>query len=414
MMFQLLLILLGGVLASAAEPDSLGLAEAEKLALEADPTTRALLARSSASQEAAVAAGQLPDPKLKLAALALPVDTFDLDQEPMTQLQFGVVQQFPPGRTLDLQQRQMSSRAESFGDRAQARRLEVLRAVRLTLSEVAAEVEMRDILAASRDVLVELHGLIEDYYGTGRAEQQQVYRAALEASRVEERLAAVAQAEAEARARLSMWIGEAAYRPLADTWPPMEEPAAAARILADLPDHPVLLAQDHEIEAAETAVDIANQQYKPGFSVEVSYGDRNGRDLTGRDLPDFVSAMVMVDLPVFRDKRQDRRLAASRDELDAALEGRLEILRMLRRDVNESAARLRQVRERLERFREILLPQAADNREAALDAYRTAVGDLTELMRAQITEYELKLEYARLKRDELKARAQLLYLEGRS
>ena len=46
-MFQLYLFMLLGALSGAAEPHMLDLSEAETMALERDPTTRALLARSA-------------------------------------------------------------------------------------------------------------------------------------------------------------------------------------------------------------------------------------------------------------------------------------------------------------------------------------------------------------------------------
>ena len=43
--------------------------------------------------------GALPDPMLSFNAMNLPTDTFDLDQEPMTQLQLTLSQKFPfPGK----------------------------------------------------------------------------------------------------------------------------------------------------------------------------------------------------------------------------------------------------------------------------------------------------------------------------
>lgn len=48
------------------------------------------------------AAEYLPDPTVFTAIQSLPTDTFDLDQEPMTQLRVGVRQMFPKGNTLDI------------------------------------------------------------------------------------------------------------------------------------------------------------------------------------------------------------------------------------------------------------------------------------------------------------------------
>ncbi|NNG12776.1 MAG: hypothetical protein HKM88_05950, partial [Halobacteria archaeon] len=84
---------------------ALTLAEAEQLALSEDPAVAASRARSQALREDAVASGQLPDPKLKTGLFNLPLDTFDIDQEPTTQLRLGLQQTFPRGATLKHRQR---------------------------------------------------------------------------------------------------------------------------------------------------------------------------------------------------------------------------------------------------------------------------------------------------------------------
>ncbi len=89
-------------------------------------------------------------------------------------------------------------------------------------------------------------------------------------------------------------------------------------------------------------------------------------------------------------------------------------LRRMRSELELNAANLRRERERLALFESTLLPQAQFNADATFDAYQAAVADLTTLMRARITEFELQLEYARLLAESLKTRARLLYLQGAS
>ena len=45
--------------------------------------------------------------------------------------------------------------------------------------------------------------------------------------------------------------------------------------------------------------------------IDVTYGERTGRNLNGSGRADFFSAMLMVDIPLFTNKRQDKRLTAS-------------------------------------------------------------------------------------------------------
>ena len=95
---------------TAAEFD---LASVEAMALERDAGLADLSARADALAQRAVADAQLPDPKFKLGLSNFPTNTFDRRQEPMTQLELGVVQAFPSVGTL-------AHRGERAGSMAQA------------------------------------------------------------------------------------------------------------------------------------------------------------------------------------------------------------------------------------------------------------------------------------------------------
>ncbi len=73
-------------------------------ALQADHWNRSNLLQEQAIRSEAMASAQLPDPKLRLALANLPLDSLDFNQENMTQLQFGLSQQFPRGDSLALKE----------------------------------------------------------------------------------------------------------------------------------------------------------------------------------------------------------------------------------------------------------------------------------------------------------------------
>ena len=68
--------------------------------------------------------------------------------------------------------------------------------------------------------------------------------------------------------------------------------------------------------------------------------------------------------------------------------------------------------DRIGLFENTLLPEAEFNAQATFDAYQAVLEDLTTLMRARITQFDLQLEYAQLQAELLKTQARLLYLLG--
>ena len=93
---SVLLLLLVSWSAVQAKTD-LSLEQAEQVALQGDPVIKSHEQNARAFEDEAVAANEWPDPRIKFGFLSLPTDTYDLDQEPMTQIILGYQQALPRG-----------------------------------------------------------------------------------------------------------------------------------------------------------------------------------------------------------------------------------------------------------------------------------------------------------------------------
>ncbi len=390
----------------------LSLERAQALALQSDPSVESVRARGAALGELEVAAGELPDPMVRMGLMSLPTDSFQLGQEPMTQVLVGVVQKFPRGDSRALRQEQIRERAAGLDKAASDLELRILLSVREEFIEVAKQQRLAEINQQAAEAFGDLAQITEDYYATGRVQQQDVLRASVELAKVEERSSRIGEAEENARARLSAWLPDHAWDPLEREWPELPQPRTREQIIAALANHPRLLALHQEVIAAETGIEISKQNYKPEFAVDVSYGGRGGMNADGSSRSDLFSVMVMMDVPLFRENRQDRLAAASVAESSAIAYQRDDAYRMMKTEVAVHSRTLQRQLERLALFENEPLPEAEFNASAALDSYQAALADLTTLMRARITEFDLQLDYARLQADALKTRARLLYLQG--
>ena len=395
-----------------ADGEVITLPHAERLALAADPGVNAMESRQLALDELAEAAVQLPDPLLKMGVMSLPTDTFQLGQEPMTQVLVGLVQRFPRGETRSLRSAQLREQGLALDAFAADLALRARLAVREEYLEVLKQRHLADINREAEAVFSDLEDITGDYYATGRVQQQDVLRAALERSRVRERATGIAEEEDRARARLATWIGEAAWQPLEPQWPLLPTTRPQQDLLDGLTHHPRLRALHQQVVAADRGVALAEQAYKPEFAVDLTYGGRGGTDMDGSERSDLLSVMVTMDLPLFTAGRQDRDLAARVAESSAAAYDRDDVYRRLQAELQLQARTLGRQRERLALFQNELLPEASFNAEATYSAYQAAVENLTTLMRARLTEFDLRLEYARLQAEVLKTQARLLYLQG--
>lgn len=390
----------------------LTLPAAEKLALGDDPDMQRLEHLSNAFTEQAIADGELPDPKLKVGMIGLPVDGFDHKQEAMTQLQVGVQQRFPAGRTLGLRADKTKKSASVAQAKQRLRQQKVRRAVRLAFLEVYYQSNAVAIVRASRDVFAQLVAITEAHYASGRQNQQDVVRAQLELSRLDDRETKIRQKEDVYRAKLGRWIGVRGFETLAKQLPILPDLLAKNLMVENLERHPVIEIEHAKIEISDIGVSLARQSYKPSWMLDVTYGQRFGKNPNGSARDNLLSAMVNVSLPVFTDKRQDRQLAAKQQSSRAARFARTDRLRELTYELERIYAMWLRLGERAQLFKEKLVPEAKLNTEASINAYQSGVTEFTTLMRAQLTDLDVRTQALRVDIERLAAQAKLLYLMG--
>ena len=392
--------------------EALSLAEAEHLALKGDPMLGNIDARAQALDEAAIADGQLPDPRARVSLFSFPTDTFERDQEPITQLRFGVQQTIPRGDTLALRSKRTQVRAKGERAKVSNETRKITRDVRENWLETFYWLRAEQIVKANKRLFKEMLDVTESQYAAGRRNQQDVLRAELELGLLDDRLTDIQQKQEVSRAKLAKWIGGESLRSLPGSLPVLSEPPSLATIQAGLPQHPALKMQQAYIDVKSKGVAIAREAYKPAWTVGVDYGIRDGNNPDGSSRADFLTATLMFDLPLFTDKRQDKRLAAAQRHEGAAKYQYDDKLRALQSMLEKDYVTWRRLNQRLEHYQKTLVGQATSNSEASLLAYQNDATDFATLMRAKITELNTHLKALRIHVNASKAQVRLLYLAG--
>jgi outer membrane protein TolC len=309
-------------------PEPLKLEQAVALAVDADPWLTGSQFTQEALNDEAIAAATLPDPRMSLMAGNFPVDSFDINQEGMTQLSVGISQMFPRGDSLSLTRRQKQQLAEQHPLLRLDRRAKVGATVSQLWLEVFKAQESIRLIEQDRALFEQLVDAAKAGYSSalGRARQQDVIRAQLELTRLEDRLTMLRQQQQAAQKLLSEWIGAPATVPLAPVLPtqslsrplsvPTIEYANEHTRYEWIRHHPALRALDQRIDATQTGVDLAKQKYKPEWGLTAQYGYRDN-DPMGRDRADLFSVGVNFDLPIFTGNRQDKEVSAAVNRTEA-------------------------------------------------------------------------------------------------
>ena len=394
------------------DDDILTLEQAISLTVDTETVSQSFEYRALGLEQQSIAEGGLPDPKLKLGAMNLPTDSFDLDQEAMTQLQVGVIQVFPRGSSRSIKSKMNQEKAEKARLMSKNALLKATYDVSRNWFELYYWLRAEEIVKQSRSWFSNLVGVTESRYRVGSASQQDVVQSELELDRLTDRLEGIRIKQDTARSDLSRWIGaEASMRGLPNELPSISMPAMTEAIPV-LAKHPIIQASDAEIRANNDNVDLSRQSYKPGFALDVTYGDRSGQNPDGSDRSNMLSAMVLLDVPLFTDKRQDRKLASSQQNLEAVKQERETAMRKLLSQLQRTKSSLRILDRQISLYKDKLIPQSRSHSELALKAYENNRVEFNSVLRARVAELDTRLKGIRLQVDRAQTISMLNYLAG--
>jgi outer membrane protein TolC len=387
-------------LAARAQGDEeiLTLRQAEQLALEQSPWIKHHATSKDAAAERAVYEGSLPDPQLTVGAVNVPTDTWKLNQEDMTMTQVGVRQAFPPGDTLALRSQRATLESAREHARLDVERRALTREVRKIYLDLYFAERALGILQTTHAILARDVKDTEARHRAAQETERAVLRARQNLARLAEREPMLRAEVVRTRTKLARYLGAAANLPLPADLPQLPDVPAAFN--AD--DHPDLLAAQANVEAARAEVDVQRQEYRPGYMLDVMYGFRQQRS-------DMMTALVSVDLPIFRQKRQDRKLA-EKQTMQAAATYEKEDKRREVAALHETArAGFEAAKARAQILSEQLLPAIRRETQGRLAGFAR---EQTELREARMKELEAELDLLRAHVDGALAQAELLYFTG--
>lgn len=390
-----------------AADNTLSLAQAQRIALERSRQLQAQDAATAASRDMAVAAGQLPDPVLKLGIDNLPTDgadRFSLTRDFMTQRRIGVSQEFPR----EEKRRLRSERFERDAERSQTDKAALQAVIRRDtalawIDRHYAELSAAIIAEQADAVRLELQAADSAYRGGGGS-QADVFSARAALVMLDDRMSEALRRERSARAALSRWVGEAAEWPL-EGRPAIDAIALApSNLEAQLAQHPQIAVMARQEAIAATEAELARANRRPDWSAELSYSQR------GPAYSNMISFGVSIPLQWDRSNRQDRELASRLALLDQARAQREDALRAYVAEVRMLMVEWESGRGRRARYERELVPLAAERSQALLAAYRGGKTSLAEVLASRRAEIDLRLQALQLEAETARAWARLNFL----
>ena len=418
---------------SIANTLSLNFEQAIKLAQKNDPWLTGNKHKQKAMEAMSSVATTLPDPKVSIALANLPADGFDFNQEGMTQLKVGITQVIPRGDTLALKSEQLKIKSQAYPFQRENRKDQVIVTVgQLWLDAYRAQESVK-LIENDRALFLQLADVAQASYSSavGKTRQQDIIRAQLELTRLDDRLDKLEQQKNHYQGQLSQWLIDEtqanksaqslnfATMTLTNQLPTIdllkselvlnEQYQQPQYLVQYFNTHPAVIALDKKIAATKTGISIAKQKYKPQWAVNGSYGYR-GDAPNGNTRADLMSVGVTFDVPLFTENRQDKEVDAAVFETEAIKTEKSLLLRKFIGAFNSGKGRLLRLRDRQKLYQSTLLPQMRDQAEASLNAYTNDDGDFAEVVRARIAVLNAEIEQLTLNVEQQKINLTLNYL----
>jgi outer membrane protein TolC len=428
-----------GQLPVLADSKALSFKKAIEVAQKSDPWLTGNKHKQQAIELMSTAANTLPDPKVSIGLANLPTNGFDFAQEGMTQAKVGIVQMFPRGDTLAIKSQQLKTQSEAFPYQRTDRASKVAVTVGSLWLDTYRVQQTIALIEKNRSLFEQLADVATASYSSalGKTRQQDIVRAQLELTRLEDRLAQLAQQKNGFVGMLTQWLsqfssensaGEAVLlasdfslhqlvlsqelpeialinRALVvkETW---LEPNA---LIPYFSNHPAVMALEKNIQATKTGIKLAQQKYQLQWGINASYGYR-ADDAMGSSRADLFSVGVTFDLPIFTHNRQDKAVQSAVSATEAVKTDKILLLRQLLAAYSSAKGRLLRLKERQMLYQSKLLPQIHDQAAASLSAYTNDDGDFSEVVRSRIAVLNTEIDLLTLNVEEQKIGLALNYL----
>ena len=347
-------------------------------------------------QEEVSFAGSLEDPRLGFGVLNLPTNSWEFDQEPMTQKTIFLAQKFPWFGKLSLKSQRQALMASEEQAMLEAKQLELARKIASAYYELGFIATNLDINQRLTEMVSQLLRVAETRYAAGEGLQNDVLQAQVELSKLMDEKIDLEKRRRTSRDQINELLNREHFMsvtpPVDLAYPNLKLDSQALKEKS-LTNNPWLGVRQAKIGQSEVEVELAKKDYWPDMDFRVAYGQRDN-DPNDGNRPDFFSATVTVNIPLWAKSRQNKKLAASEKSHDAAIKSYRNLAESLPFRVDALVTEINDTQKNYSLYTDALLVQSEQWARSALSAYEVGEIEFNTMVNAEI----------RLLRNELRAK----------
>ena len=303
------------------------------------------------------------------------------------------------------------------GESYQALRAEIVRRVKLAWYDLIYLDRALRVTGEEEELLRHYESLARARYSQGSGQLQEAVKLQAEITRVLNRRQELLQQRTDTEALLNHLTARqigAAIAPVLDVGYRPQDPIDAETLQEiGLAVRPEIAAARMGVERSRHAVSLANRRSRPGLTVGIAWGAvLPRRDDPGLALPpagngrDHFSLTLGASIPFSRTANRAAVEEASA-KLAAAEETYRDLTAGAAMGVRTAAFRLETVARQLDLFERALIPQAEHALRTTEEAYSTGVTGVVELLDSERLLLDVRLGFARLQSDYMKASAEM-------
>lgn len=398
---------------SAQEIGRLSLKSLIDKALKENPILLAKANQISSLKERIPQASTLPDPKLKLGLVNLP-ESFDFNDEGMTQKQISLSQKFPfPGK-LSLNKEMALKDLKGLEAEFAYQQLETISGVKNIFYSLFFIERAIEITGKNKSTLINFLEITRARYSVGKGIQQDVLKAEVELSRMLEKLVILKQQRITITAKMNTLLNRPPSTPLEGKTEIFRTPfnLNPEEIKnSSLEDHPLLRSIEFIREKAEIAYNLALKDYYPNFEVNFSYGQRE--DSLNNSRPDFYSGFVGINIPIWYKTKQNRKVKETEYNISSVISRYKATQNDLQFEISKLLAEIDQNSHLLDLYQGGIIPQANHTLDSSIAGYQVGTIDFLTLLTNLLTLYKYELEYYKVLTDREKNLADLELAAGK-
>lgn len=399
---------------SLAEPPPLHLDQVIATAIDSDLDIANYRDQYQSLLASAMSKSSLPPPSVALKLANVPIDSFEFDQEPMSQLQLSYTQKLPPREVLKSTKNVLNRSAVVSEKQEDLARARLRKRFEETWIRGWQSKETIKVTEQHRGHFEQVIASAEANYRAGlrRSSQREVLTLNTALARLDSRQQAAETALLTSREWFREWLDEEELARLSFTLGALSQrPRSLHR--GSTNQHPVVSLTHAQQQKSKAAVQLASAKARASKSLSLSYGYRDDT-AAGASRSDFISLGVSIELPKLRTQANRARVQAAQSQ-HAITQRNTELNKRRLKAEYLSALNINEALDRqLLTVTERVLPQTRQYAESARAAYGSGEAPFMEMQRAQVSLMEAELHHIVLRAQQLRNSVALRYLATQS